>query len=306
MTVSDLRPDTRSVGASVDGKPLPSAVRGFPARTRLCGPVTRARQVRSLGLSVGIAVLAAGMIAAGTGPALEALGVGLVLPGGGFLVWAGPGNPMKILAIGLFAASLLVFLVSVAVWFATGNIVLPVAVWLAAALGAAGGGVFGWGETPGSTWPLAGQIVPVSAVSALLLVCAAASFHGRRGLRRRAALNGHLRSMAMVDAGAKTPSGAADEALSLEDLWLMRLLLDRALQPIETFDGFHWIDQFQTAAVRYQLNFSAYALSIVRAVHLPACHGYLDTAQENLIAKQQDQRVWRYWRNENLWGNLRL
>lgn len=66
------------------------------------------------------------------------------------------------------------------------------------------------------------------------------------------------------------------------------------------------IDQFQTAAVRYQLNFMSYALSIAQTVHLPAFHGYFHTAQQNLAAKQQDHRIWRYWRLENIWGNLRM
>lgn len=40
-------------------------------------------------------------------------------------------------------------------------------------------------------------------------------------------------------------------------------------------------------------------------MHVPAFHGYFRTAQENLVAKQQDHRIWRYWQLENLWGNLR-
>jgi hypothetical protein len=84
----------------------------------------------------------------------------------------------------------------------------------------------------------------------------------------------------------------------------MRLLLDRALQPVERFDGFEWIDQFQTAAMRYQINFISYALSIATHAYLPAFEGYLAQAQSNLAAKQLDHRVWRYWGLENLWGNL--
>ena len=56
-----------------------------------------------------------------------------------------------------------------------------------------------------------------------------------------------------------------DRELSAQDVKLMRFLLDRALQPLEAFDGFEWLDQFQTAAVRYQLNFIGYALSMAQA-----------------------------------------
>lgn len=85
----------------------------------------------------------------------------------------------------------------------------------------------------------------------------------------------------------------------------MRFLLDRALQPKERFDGFEWFDQFQTAAVRYQINFCGYALSMAQFSHLPALRGYLHDAQHNLIEKLADHRVWKYWAIENLWGNLR-
>ena len=63
--------------------------------------------------------------------------------------------------------------------------------------------------------------------------------------------------------------------------------------------------QFQTSAVRYQLNFMSYALSITQARHMPAFTGYLAQAQQNLILKQQDYRIWRYWQLENMWGNFR-
>src|SRR5262249_41442767 len=100
-------------------------------------------------------------------------------------------------------------------------------------------------------------------------------------------------------------AGAEAKELSPHDLKLMRFLLDRALQPVENFDGFEWLDQFQTAAIRYQLNFIGYALALAQATRLPALRGYRDEAQRRLIDKQTDHRVWRYWALENFWGNLR-
>lgn len=43
---------------------------------------------------------------------------------------------------------------------------------------------------------------------------------------------------------------------------------------------------------------------MAQATRLPALGGYLNTAQRNLIDKQTDHRIWRYWALENLWGNL--
>src|SRR5262249_37434904 len=125
------------------------------------------------------------------------------------------------------------------------------------------------------------------------------------GVVKRRAANRYLRQ-----AGRETlisfRSGVAEaKELSPGELKLMRFLLDRALQPPERFGGFEWLDQFQTAAVRYQLNFIGYALALAQATRLPALGGYLDEAQRRLIAKQADHRVWGYWALENMWGNLR-
>jgi len=38
---------------------------------------------------------------------------------------------------------------------------------------------------------------------------------------------------------------------------------------------------------------------------MPDFTGYLSQAQNNLKAKQENHRIWKYWQIENLWGNLR-
>jgi hypothetical protein len=101
------------------------------------------------------------------------------------------------------------------------------------------------------------------------------------------------------------PTSPHDE-ISLDDLQRLRLLADRALQPVEAFDGFEWRDQFQTAAVRYQVNFIAYALAVARRNYMPASTAWLAEAQRRLLAKQGNPRLWRHWMLENAWGNLRL
>jgi hypothetical protein len=124
---------------------------------------------------------------------------------------------------------------------------------------------------------------------------------GPGGRRRRQRRN---EALAAAPRALPAPSEARRDELSEEDLQLMRLVLDRALQPVEAFEGFERIDQFQTAAVRYQINILAYALAMTQYVRLPAFQGYLTQAQRNLAEKQQDHRVWGYWRLENLWGNF--
>lgn len=87
--------------------------------------------------------------------------------------------------------------------------------------------------------------------------------------------------------------------------WLhLKYILDRALQPVESFDGYTAIDPYLTSALRYQLNFSQYALALYQYSHTPAFRGYLSEGQRNLIDKMMDKKVWKYWSAENKWGNL--
>jgi hypothetical protein len=90
-----------------------------------------------------------------------------------------------------------------------------------------------------------------------------------------------------------------------EQLTVVRTMCDLALQPLEQFNGFDTIDQFREAAWRYQLTSAGYALALHQRIHAPAFTGYLSQAQANLITKHLEPKVWRYWRWENLWGNLR-
>ncbi|HEY2735776.1 MAG TPA: hypothetical protein VGI70_17380, partial [Polyangiales bacterium] len=129
---------------------------------------------------------------------------------------------------------------------------------------------------------------------------------------RRALARGHDRNRYLEQTSAvETPTNATSglpivEELSRDDLSAMRFLLDRALQPIEQFNGFSWIEQFQTASMRYQLMMTSYVLSLTQATRLPAFRGYLSTAQRNLIEKTKLPQVWGYWKYENAFGNLRF
>ncbi len=71
------------------------------------------------------------------------------------------------------------------------------------------------------------------------------------GKKQSKQANFYLRTAApsITKSFEKTKKDKAKE-FSLDDLKRMRFLLDCALQPTHNFDGFEWIDQFQTAAVR--------------------------------------------------------
>jgi hypothetical protein len=93
--------------------------------------------------------------------------------------------------------------------------------------------------------------------------------------------------------------------MTSDDLELERYILDLALQPLDRFDGFVQIEQYLLSALRYQLNYTCYALAMAQYTRTPAFTGYLAEAQANLIEKMCDKRVWGYWAHECLIGYQR-
>lgn len=265
----------------------------LPQRRALCGPVTLRRLVRLELIYAVVFVLGLLLAYGAANPRWQAFGLGLMLPGGGFFAYAdGTMHGLVHFAAGVVAFG--AFVLGVVLWFATGNVVAPPALWLLTAALAAS---MDHGEIPSR------EAVPLGLVA--LAVAGRAVTAGKRlrdGTRRREA-NRYLQQAALPP---EPVAADRDRELAAHDLRRMRFLLDRALQPVEAFDGFEWLDQFRTAAVRYQINFIGYALSMAQATYLPAFGGYLNEAQRRLIDKQTDHRVWRYWAIENLLGNLAL
>ncbi len=231
-------------------------------------------------------------------PGVRAFGLGLMAPGGGFLAYASLEEGHGLIHLGLFGISLALFALALLLWFTTGNVLAPPLVWGAAALAAL------WMNHPLVAGPFEGAFLVLPTGIAVLAGC---TWFTGLILRRRA----HRQAGRDADylASVEVPRAQAEvhgrDELSLEDIRRLRFLYDRALQPVEAFEGFQWIEQFQTSAVRYQLCFSGYALALAQR-RLPAFRGYLHEAQVRLIEKQCDHRVWCYWLAENTWGNLRL
>ena len=295
-----------SIDIGVGAQPAcsPAAMRSaseplaFPPRSLPWGPLTLRRLGRIFGLYAGVLLMSWSLIQSTSRSELQALALGLMVPGSGFLAWADPGNPQALWAIGLAAAAVVIFVAALAIWFATGNVLLPPVAWFGTALAAAIAKPLLLNQSDVGAWPVAIAGIPLGLVLLLVSASGTAVAAHYRNLRIRKGLAERL-----ARAAPATVAPARDE-IDSRQLQQMRLLLDRALQPVDRFDGFEWIDQFQTAAVRYQINFVSYALSMAGHVHLPAFAGYLGTAQRNLAEKLLDHRIWRYWQRENVWGNL--
>ncbi len=71
-----------------------------------------------------------------------------------------------------------------------------------------------------------------------------------------------------------TPKHAVIESTP-EDLSALRYPLNLLLQPIESYGGFSKIDQFREGALRYQLNWSQFALATYQFTRTPNFTGYL-------------------------------
>jgi hypothetical protein len=265
---------------------LQSGENAYPISQAL-GPITRAKQWRLLRYYTLLAAIGVGLILMVPMAAVQTFGLGLLLPGLGFLptifAQGDAGAMLMLLAvIATFGAALVI-------WFATGNVILPCLTWLGLAV-------------------LAMRVAPSTQAASFLWVPMAvlAAMTCHRYFQawvwpvKRKALNQALTTYQTT----ASPTVSSPDALSDEDLACLRLLLDRALQPVDEFNGFDVLDQFQTAALRYQLNFTSYALSVVQAKTMPAFAGYMAEAQSNLNAKQADPKVWGYWKLENSWGNF--
>lgn len=254
------------------------------------GSVGKTRQRRSWLVYALIFSVGAALWVLGPSVGWRAFGLGLWAPGFGFLASGG-------WSLALLPITILLFAVTVFFWFAAGAIIFPILVWL-------GSAVFAAALTGADVWPVAPY-----AGAALLI--AAFGFQAMR-LRRKAAIQRtaaarKFEAMDQLVVAAKAcaaPRPEGGRELTPEMLAASRYMLDRALQPVPEFNGFDRIDIFQTASVRYQINFMGYALSILQAQYLPSFHGYLSRAQRQLIEKYLLPQVWKYWVFESIWGNL--
>jgi len=270
-----------------------SEVRRFGSTTDRApkGPVTIARQRRTYIVYAALCVVGLVPALVGASAGWQAAGLGLWMPGAGFVAAGGAWSL-------LFPLTLALFVVSVIAWFWAGMVLAPLTVWLgSAALAAAATGDAIWG----------GAHLVVAACMA-----GVGTYAYRRSTKRLAsdrAKAEHRRaflpaSLAEVEVRAAERPDAARREIAEQDLPSLRYLLDRALQPVEAFNGFDIIDQFQPAALRYQLNHLGFGLGIAQSAYTPNFAGYAHEAQRNLIEKYLLRRVWDYWVYESCWGHL--
>ncbi len=268
-------------------------VQQFIGREAVKGPVTTWRQRRAALTYAAICLLGFVPFLFGMSPGLKAAGVGLWMPGGGFLAAGG-------WATLLFPVTVAMFAIAIFAWFGSGMVVAPILVWGGAALAA--------GAMAGDAiWAPGAILVPALVAATGVYAFQRASRRKQSELQRFEARRKTLPAAIAeaIEIAAPIPS-AAERELSGEDLAATRYLLDRALQPVGEMNGYDKVDQFQTSAWRYQINNIGYALSMIQCHYTPNFHGYFDQAQRNLIELYLRRKVWSYWIYESAWGHLNL
>jgi hypothetical protein len=262
------------------------------------GPITRSRLQRLALLYLCLVAFGVGLALLGSTPGTQAFGLGLAFPGGGFLHFLAGGAGSIALHIACTVLSVVLFVVALLLWFGTGNQAAPFVVWIGAALAAA---AMGHPHTFAGSWLVVCGLAGATVGGGWLVHRRSLAAKLTRREVRRATTTTWVPPATRLDAAARPMV----EELSADDLAALRYALDRALQPIDEFNGFDFIDQFQPSAIRYQINNLCYALSLANYTRLPAMRGYLHEAQRRLIEKKKEHVVWKYWALESLWGNFR-
>ena len=254
------------------------------------GPITRALLVRFLAVVAVVEVVGVVLTIVADG-AWRAVGLSLVLPGGGFLYTAAPV---------LFVLTWVAITVALVLWWGMSvHWGIPL-VW---ALSAVLSGVLADGPRVfvdgGTTWAWA---IPVVFVLAVALVAAIVrSFEAR--FRRKRALVPELNRY-LATAAVPAPSRSLREPDEM-DAELLRWSYELTMQPVDEFRGFEWGEQFHGGTVvRYELNYLGWALAPYAVNYVPNAPAQIELALRNLVLKQTDLRVWQYWRTLNLIGNL--
>ncbi len=266
----------------------------IPARTAPHGPLTARRLHRFYAFLAVEFLLGIAPLVLGWSAAWQAFGLGMIFPGAGFLYAGGIGGV-------IFAAlSVAVFAVVMFLWWARGPILLPPAVIVATALLSAAW--IGDVESGGGGVTLLGYAIPVAVAGLHFYLAFKRRARFAEQQARGAEINAVLAKAQpiLVDA----PVEAMDE-MPDSQVAEFRRMLDLALQPVDSWNGFTTDDTWQDGALRYQICTMSWNLSFGQYTQLPAFHGYLNTAQENLIRKHIDRKTWNYWFWESLWGNFK-
>lgn len=286
--------NTQNYKINVDaGMAVPSLLTN---RTRF-GQVTQGRIKRMLGFYAVLFIT--GLVLSHAMNAAD-IGLSLMIPGGGLLHYASGEFSMIALHLLFFVLVQFLFLIGLALWIATGNVIAPIFVWIASGVWAAL--MEHPGHFHGDGW--AAWLVPLAVIVGFVALRLHHKRKGEQEAAKRDTLNQSMQGVVTAHTPLDENGLPKVRELTPDEIAFSRYFYDRALQPVDGFDGFDKLDQFREAAFRYQIFYLSNALSMKAMTCTPAMRAYHDEAQDNLMQKMVLHPVWSYWQIENIWGNL--
>lgn len=210
---------------------------------------------------------------------LRVAGLGLLFPGAGFVALG---------TIPAFIALVLTLVgvpVSLFLWFGCGGLAFPIALW-------SGSLLFSVILAEDAVVESAGALVTTFCALGLTYLTWRTQMANREAERRRDKRNTFLADAVNRNqtAAAAPPAPGSREA-DERTLRFLQWVLEMGLTPKDDFTYHDVIDQFQTAAIRYQLYQSVYELCMFQGNYCPNFHGYLSRASRGLIEKSLREKV---------------
>ncbi|KAF5541359.1 linalool dehydratase-isomerase precursor [Fusarium napiforme] len=262
------------------------------------GPHRKNVQARTLGVYIAFVLVSLGIFFQNyvdVGPKYRAAALGLIFPGAGYLASA---NVVSGILFVLTWASIPLALFA---WFGAGAILFPLLVWGLSILGA-------YFTTADTIWENSGYWAPGILFTAFLYADASSRAERNRGYKKRTARNEFiLRQAAETDKlVAAASKREEDEELSIESLRKLQFLFDQAFQSLDDWSGFTIVDQYQTAALRYQIYQMMFVLGLYQSTYAPNAHGYVNEAFQRAIERSLTQKVLNFWKWERFTGKFSL
>ncbi|RKK72612.1 hypothetical protein BFJ69_g9928 [Fusarium oxysporum] len=264
------------------------------------GPHRKNVQARTLGVWMALVFTALGIFFQNyvdIGPKYRAAALGLVFPGAGYLASA---NVLGGILFALTWASVPLALFA-RQWFGAGAILFPLLVWGLSILGA-------YFTTGDNLWENSGYWAPGFLFAAFLYANGSSRTERNRGYKKRTTRNEFiLRQAAETDRlVAAASKREEDEELSIESLRKLQFLFDQAFQSLDDWSGFTIVDQYQTAALRYQIYQMMFVLGLYQSIYAPNAHGCVNEAFQRIIERSLTQKVLNFWKWERLTGKFSL
>lgn len=226
---------------------------------------------------------------------LRVAGLSCLFPGAGFVAVGGLAG-----AIGL-VLSLAFLPLAIFAWFGAGGLAFVLASWIVPA-------IVSTSIAGQAVWEPSGPIVILSVLSLIFYAIRTSQQRHARALKLRESRNALLdqEQEAWKARAEQRPSDSTMRELSIDDLRMLQHFVQVAHQSMDDWQNFAHVDQFQTAAFRYQLYGLQWTLALIQKHWMPNFHGYLKSGQEKLIDKSTTQDVMNYWKWESLWGKFTL